>query len=165
MMSYGVSGRDWFGAVLGVQGVVDDFCGDSPLPADAPMIASKFNDGRRKHVLRFAGIQDYRNAIAELTKHLLATFTGRRTREIRTGAGERHTNLVNQATDNLVIRPAKGDAAGVGSDLEWQTIGSVNDDGQRSRPAGLGKTIEIIGEFARKNGSVFDGINEDGKCA
>ena len=144
---------------------MDDFCGDSPLPTDAPVVAAKFNDGRRKHVLRFAGIEDHGNAIAELTKYFLAAFAGRRTGKIRTGAGERHANLVNKATDNFVVRPAKCYAAGVCSDLEWQAIGSINDDGQRSWPASFGKTIEIIGQFARKNGSVFDGINEDGKCA
>lgn len=148
-----------------VQGVVDDFRGNGSLPTDAPVVAAKFNDGRRKHVLRFAGIQDYGNAIAELTKYFLAAFAGRRTGEIRTGASKRHANFVNQTAYNFVVRPAKGYAAGVCSDLEWQTIRSINDDGQRSWPAGFGKTKEIIGQFARKNGSVFDGINEDGKCA
>jgi hypothetical protein len=64
-----------------------------------------------------------------------------------------------------MIGPAHCDAASIRCDLKRQASGGVHDESQWARPAGFGESIKIVGQFAGKNGSLVEGIYEDGEGA
>jgi hypothetical protein len=146
-----------------VEGGLDDFGGDGALAADAPVVAAKFDDGGRHEGLRFAGVEDKRDAVAELAENFVATGTGGRAGDVGAGAGERDTNFLDEASDNFASGPAKCDAASVAGNLQRKTHGGVENDGERAGPEGVGEAIEIVGKIARENVSVMDGADEKRK--
>ena len=139
--------------------------GDGTEAADAPEVAAEFDDGGRHGAVGFAGIEDKRDAIAELAEDFRAAFAGGRAGEIGAGAGERDAKFGDETGNDFVFGPAKGDAAGVGGDFEGKAVGGVDDDGERAGPTGLRETIEIVREFPGEDDGVSERIDEDGKSA
>lgn len=148
---------------VGVEGGVDDVGGDGALAADAPEVAAEFDDSGRNKALCFSGIEDERDAIAELAEDFVAAGAGGRAGDVGAGAGERNAEFLDELNDDFTSGPAKSDAARVAGDLEGKTHGSVEDDGERTRPEGFGEAKEIVGELASENAGVMDGVDEDGK--
>ena len=110
-------------------------------------------------------IENERDAIAELAEDFFATFTGGRAGNIGAGAGERDAEFGDEIVDDFVPGPAESDAASVASDFEGKAIGSVDDDGERTRPAGLRETIEIVGKILGEDLGVDERVDENGKGA
>ena len=108
------------------------------------MIAAEFNNGGRQGTGCIACIEDERDAVAELAKNFLATFAGRRTGKISAGAGKRDAELGDEIVDDFILGPAQSNSARVARDFKGKTIGSVDDDGERTGPAGLCQTIEVV---------------------
>lgn len=127
------------------------------------MIAAEFDDGGRRGVTGFAGIEDQRDAVAELAEDFFAGGTTGRAGKIGAGAGERDADFGDEASNDLIFRPAEGDAAGIAGHLERKTIGGVHDDGERAGPASVGEAIEIVGKFAGQNHGVVERADQDGE--
>jgi len=100
-----------------------------------------------------------------LAKDFLAGFTGGATGEIGAGAGYGNADFRDETIDDFVFGPAKSDAPGVAGDLEWETVGGIDDECERTGPAGLRETIEIVGKFFREDLGKADGVDENGKSA
>ena len=120
------SGGD--GIVAG-EGLFDIVGGDGAETADAPVIATEFDDSGRHDGVGFAGIEDQRKTIAQLVKDFTSTGAGGGVRNIGAGAGEGHTDFGDEIGDDARLGPTQGDAAGVGGNLEGQAVGSVDDNG------------------------------------
>jgi len=129
------------------------------------VIAAQFHDGGRHEAGGFAGIEDEREAITELAENLFTAGAGRGVRDVGAGAGERDAKFGNEIRDNFRLGPAQGDAAGVGGDLEGETVRGVDDDGERAGPAGFREAIEIVGQRFGENERVIQMVDEDGKGA
>ena len=139
--------------------------GQGAFAADAPLVAAKLDDGGRQVAGSFAGIKDERDAIAKLAENFVATFACGGAGEVGTGSGERNTKFGNQIGNDFTFGPAKSDATSVASDLQGKAVGSVHDDGERTGPAGVSETKEIVGEILGQNRSVNEGIDQDWKGA
>lgn len=146
-----------------MKGGLDDFGRDGALAADTPVVTAEFDDGGWHEALRFAGVEDQRDTIAELAEDFVATSAGGRARNVGTGAGERDANFLDESRDDFTSGPAKRDAARVAGNFEGQAHGRVEDDSERAGPEGVGETIEIVGKIARQNVRVVDGIDEKRK--
>ncbi len=146
-----------------MEGGLDDFGRDGALAADAPVVATEFDDGGWHEALRFAGVEDQRDAIAELTENFVATGAGGRTGNVGASAGERDTNFLDESRDDFTSGPAKSDAAGVAGNFEGKAHGGVKNDSEWAGPESVGETIEIVGKIARENVSVMDGVDEKRK--
>lgn len=127
------------------------------------MIPAEFDDGGRSRFGGGASVKDQREAIAELGENVNGAGATGTAGEIRTGTGERNAKFGDQIGDDTTIGPAEGDATGVGGNLQGKTIGSVDDNGERTRPAGLGETKEIVGEIAGEHLGVNERTDEDGE--
>jgi hypothetical protein len=139
--------------------------GDGAFAADTPVIAAEFDDGRGRSTVGAAGIEDQRNAIAELPEDFLAGFTGGTAGEIGTRAGYGNADFRDETIDDFVFGPAESDAPGVACHFEWETVGGIDDKCERTGPAGLRQAVEIVGEFLGENLGKADGIDENGKSA
>lgn len=139
--------------------------GDGGFAADAPEVAAEFDDGGGRERVGFAGIEDERDAVAELAENFLAAFACGRAGKIGAGAGERNAEFVDEIGNNFIFGPAEADTASVGSDFEGNAVGGVDDDGERAGPEGFGEAMEIVGEIFCEDGGVRERIDEDGKCA
>ena len=146
-----------------VEGGLDDFGGDGALTADAPVVATEFDDGGWHEALCFAGVENQRDAIAELAEDFIAAGTGGRTGNVGASAGERDTNFLDESRDDFASGPAKSDAARVAGNFEGQAHGGVKNDSERAGPESVGEPIKIIGKIARENVSVMDGVDEKRK--
>ncbi len=151
------------GVAVWVEGGLDDFGGDGALAADTPVVAAKFDDGGWHEALGFSGVEDQRDAIAELAEDFISTSAGGRAGNVGTGAGERDTNFLDESRDDFTGGPAKSDAARVAGNFEGQAHGRVEDDSERAGPEGVGEPIKIVGKIARENVGVMDGVDEKRK--
>jgi hypothetical protein len=127
------------------------------------MVAAEFDDGGRHEALRLAGVENERDAVAELTEDFVATGAGGRAGNVGAGAGERNANFLDEARDDFTGGPAKGDAARVAGNFQRKAHGSVENDSERAGPESVGETIKIVGKFASENVSVMDGVDEKRK--
>lgn len=100
-----------------------------------------------------------------MPEDFLAGFTGGTAGEIGASAGYGNADFRDEAVDDFVFGPAEGDAPGVACDFKWETVGGIDDQCERTGPAGLRQTVEIVGEFLGENLGKADGIDEDGKSA
>jgi hypothetical protein len=146
-----------------VEGGLDDFGGDGAFAADAPVVATEFDDGGWHEALRFAGVEDERDAVAELSEDFVATGAGGRAGNVGAGAGERDANFLDESRDNFTSGPAKRDATRVAGNFQRQAHGRVENDGERAGPESVGETIEIVRKIARENVSVMDRVDEKRK--
>lgn len=137
--------------------------GNGAFAANAPVIAAEFDDGRRTGVVGFAGVKDERETIAKLGEDFDATGTCGRTGNVGAGAGERDAEFGNEINNDFRLGPAESDAARVGSDFQGKAVGSVNDNSERTGPAGLRETKEIVGKIAGENLGVDERADENGK--
>jgi hypothetical protein len=147
------------------QGLADVVGGDSAFAANAPVVATKFDDGGGQRAVGFAGVEDERKTIAELAEDFFAGFAGGGAGKVGAGAGERDTEFRDEVTDDFVFGPAESDAASVGGDLQGKAVGSLNDDGERAGPAGLGEAKKIVGKVFGKDLGVNERVDEDRKGA
>ena len=140
--------------------------GDGSETADAPVLPAEF-DNRRRHAaaVRFAGVEDQGDAVAELSKNVLSTGARRRAREVGACAREGNAKFFDEAAGDFVFGPAHGDAPAIGGDFEGEPVRSVNDDGERAGPAGFREAIEIVGKIFRNDHGVIDRTDEDGESA
>lgn len=138
---------------------------DGTFAADAPEIAAKFDDGGRRVIVGFAGIEDERDAVPELGEDLGTARASGRTRNIGAGAGERDAEFGNEIGHDRAIGPAKSDATRVGGDFEGKAVGGVDNHGERTGPAGVGEAIKVVGKIAGENGGVDERVDEDGEGA
>ena len=100
-----------------------------------------------------------------MIEDFFAGGAGGRTGFISAGAGERHAEFSNEFLSDFAFGPAEGDATGVGSDFERETVGGFDNDGERAGPAGFGEAEEIVGELAGDFHGLVHGIDEDGEGA
>ena len=152
------------GIVAG-EGVLDVVGGDSAETADAPVIPFEFDNRGRHDGGSLAGVENEREAIAELVEDFFPAGAGGRVGDVGAGAGKWDANFGDEIRDDSGFGPTKGDAAGVGGDFEGEAVGGVDDDGERAGPTGFGETIKIVGKFARKHHGVIEIADEDGKGA
>ena len=150
---------------IATEGGLDLSGRDGAFAANAPVVAAEFDNRGGRSVVGFSSIEDERNAIAELGENFDAAAAGGRTRNVGAGPGKRNTEFGDEVRDDRAVRPAKSDAPGVGGDLEGKAVRGVDDHSERAGPAGVGKTIEIIGKIAGENRSVNERIDEDGESA
>jgi hypothetical protein len=148
------------GVAVGGEGGLDDFGGNGPFAADAPVVATEFDDGGRHEGLRFSGVEDEWDTVAELAKDFVATGAGGRAGNVGAGAGERDADFLDESRNDFTSGPAKRDAASVAGNFQGKTHGSVENDGERAGPESVGETIEIVGQVASKNQGVVDGVDE-----
>jgi hypothetical protein len=151
------------GVAVGVEGGLDDVGGNGAFAADAPEVATEFDNGGWHEGLSFSGIEDERDAVAELTEDFCATGACGRAGDVGASAGKRDANFLDESSNDFTSGPTKSDAASVAGDLERKAHGSVENDGQRAGPESVGETIEIVGEVAGKNVGVMDGADEKRK--
>ena len=135
--------------VVAIEDFADLVSGDGTFATDAPVVATEFDDGGRHDTVGVTGIEDERDAIAELTEHFVAAFAGAGARKIGTGAGQRHTEFRDEIVDNFMFGPTQRYATGVRRDFEGKAVRRVDDDGQRTGPAGLREAVEIVGKIFR----------------
>lgn len=88
-----------------------------------------------------------------------------RTGFIGAGAGQRQAEFSNEFLSDFAFGPAEGDPAGVGRHFERETVGGLDNDGERAGPAGFCEAEEIVGEFSRDFHGLVHGIDEDGESA
>jgi hypothetical protein len=131
--------------------------------ADTPVIAREFNDGGGSRFASGTGVEDEREAVAELREDIDSAGASGRAGKVGAGAGERDAEFGDQIGDETTIGPAESDAPGVGGNLQRKTIRGVNNNGERSGPAGLRETKEIVGKIAGKHLGVNERTDEDGK--
>jgi len=157
--------RDELGGdgVVAFQGFVDVVDGDGAFAANAPEIAAKLDDGGGQGVHAFSGIENERDAIAELAEDFIATFTSGRTGNIGAGAGERNAEFGDEVVDDFVPGPAESDTAGVARNFQGKAVGRVDHDRKRTGPAGLSETEEIIGKIFGEDLGINERIDEDGE--
>ncbi len=148
---------------VGMQSGLDNVGRNSAFAANAPEVATKFDDGGRNETLSFAGVKDERDTIAELAKDLVATGTCGRAGDVGAGASKRYADFLDKLSDDFTSGPAKSDAPGVAGDFERKAHGSVKDNGERPGPESVGETIEIVGKVASENVRVMDGVDEERK--
>jgi len=162
-----IESRDRLGGdgVVAFEGFANIVGGDGAFAADAPLVATKLDDRGGHGAGGFAGIEDERDAIAELAEDFVAAFASGRSGEVGAGAGERNAKFGDEIGDDVAFGPAKSDATGVGSDLQGKAVGGVDDDRKRAGPASLGEPKEIIGEIFGEDRGVDEGIDENGKGA
>jgi hypothetical protein len=153
-------GRD---GVVAFQGFVDVVEGDGAFAANAPEIAAKLDDGGGQGVDTFSGIENERDAIAELAEDFIATFTSGRTGDIGAGAGERNAEFGDEIVDDFVSGPAESDTAGVARNFQGKAVGRVDHDRKRTGPAGLREAEEIIGKIFGEDLGIDERIDEDGE--
>lgn len=151
--------------LVAFEGVADVIGGNGAEAADAPEIATKFDDGGGHHAASLASIEDEWETIAELAEDFFPAGAGGRARNVGAGAGEGNADFRDEIRDDFGFRPAERDAAGVGGDFEGKAVGGVDDDGERAGPASFGETIEIIGELLSEHQSVLEIVDENGKGA
>jgi hypothetical protein len=151
--------------VVAFEGLADVVGGDGTLAADAPEVAAKFDDGGGREGVGFAGIEDERDAVSELAENFLAAFAGGRAGKISAGAGEGDAEFVDEIRDDPIFGPAESDSAGVGGDLEGKTIGGIDNDGERTGPAGFGETKEIVRKIFSEDRGLRERIDKNGKSA
>lgn len=148
---------------VGVQGGLDDVGGNGAFAADAPEIATEFDDCGWHQGLRFARVEDERDAVAELAEDLGATGACGRAGDVGASAGKRDANFLDEPRNDFTSRPAKGDAASVAGNLQRKAHGSVENDGERAGPESVGETIKIIRKVPSKNVGVVDGVDKKRK--
>lgn len=151
--------------LVAFEGVADVIGGNGAEAADAPEIATKFDDGGGHHAVGLASIEDEWETIAELAEDFFPAGAGGRARNVGAGAGEGNADFRDEIRDDFGFRPAERDAAGVGGDFEGKAVGGVDDDGERAGPASIGETKEIVGEILGEDRSVDERIDEDRKGA
>ena len=139
--------------------------GDSAETADAPVIAFEFDDRRRHDGFGFAAVEDQGKTVAKLVEDFRAADAGRGVGNVGAGARQGDADFGNEVRDDLGFGPAQRDAAGVGGDFQREAVGGINDDGERTRPAGVGEAIEIVGKFAGQDHGVIETADEDGEGA
>jgi hypothetical protein len=161
----GGEGVNWAEAGVGVEDGAYVVGGDGTFAADAPVFAAEFDDGGGQDAVRLTGIEDEREAIAELIEDFFTGGAGGRTGFVGAGAGERHAEFGDKFLRDFAFRPTKSDAAGVGGDFQRQAVGRFDDDGERAGPAGFGEAKEIVGKLAGNFHGLVHGIDEDGKGA
>lgn len=150
--------------VVAFEGFADLVGGNGAFAANAPVIATEFDNGGRAGVVGLTGIEDERETIAELSEDIDAAGAGGRAGKISAGAGERDAEFSNEIDDDFGLGPAESDAARVGGDFQRKAIGGVDDHGERAGPAGLRETKEIIGEIAGENLGVNERADENGEA-
>ncbi len=146
-----------------MKGSLDDLGRNGTFAADAPVVAAEFDDGGGHEGMRFASVEDERDAIAELTKDFVATSAGGRAGNVGAGARERDANFLDESRDDFTSGPAKSDAASVAGNFQWKTHGSIENDGERAGPESVGETIEVVGQVASENVRVVNGVDEQRK--
>lgn len=152
-------------SVVAFEDFADVVGGYSSFAADAPEVTANFDDRGRHGSENVARIENEGNAIAELAENFFATFAGGRAGEIGASAGERDTEFGDEIVDDFVPGPAEGDATRVAGDFKRQTVGRVDDNGKRTRPAGLRKTVKIVGKTFGEDLGVDKRVNENGQGA
>ncbi len=154
----------WLGgdSVVAFEDFADIVGGDSSFAADAPKVTTKLYDSGRHGSENVTRIQNKRNAIAELAEDFFATFAGGRAGNIGASAGERDAEFSDEIVDDFVPGPAESDASRVAGDFERETVGSVDDNGERTRPASLRKAVEIVGKIFGEDLGVDEGVDENG---
>jgi hypothetical protein len=146
-----------------MKGGLDDIGGDGALAADAPVVATKFDDSGWHQGLSFSGVENERDAVAELAEDFVATGAGGRARDVGAGAGQRDADFLDESRNDFTSGPAKGDAASVAGNFQRKAHGSVEHDGERAGPESVGEAIEIVGKIASENVGVVDGVDEQRK--
>ena len=129
------------------------------------MIASEFDNRGGDAVVGLSGVQDEREAIAQLRKDLSSAGAGGKAGHIGASSGERDTEFRDEIRDDLAVRPAKSDAASIGRYFEGQPVRSIDNDGEWPRPTGFSQAEEIVGKITRENCGIDQRIDEDGQGA
>ena len=129
------------------------------------MISSEFDDGRGHDGGGFTTVENEWETIAELIEDFFPAGTSRRVGDVGTGTGQRDAEFGDQVGDYFRFWPTQSDAAGVGSNLEGQAVGRVDDDGEGARPAGVGQAKEIVREILCENHCMTERVDEDGEGA
>ena len=139
--------------------------GNDAFADDFPGVVAEDDDGGDEVGAEVAGVEYQRDAGAELLHYLRAADAGRMAGDIGAGAGDGAGELVDEAGDDGVARPAQSDASGVAGDFEWQAMSGVDDDGERAGPKMLGESQKIYGDIAREQHALVNGIDQDGQGA
>ena len=100
-----------------------------------------------------------------MREDFIAAGAGGRPGNVGAGAREGNANFGDEVADDPGFGPAHGDAPCVAGDFERETIGRVDDDGERAGPAGFREAIEIVGKIFRNDHGVIDRTDEDGESA
>jgi hypothetical protein len=151
------------GVAVGVEGGLDDLGGNGAFATDTPVVAAELDDGGWDQALSFSGVEDERDAVAELAEDLVATGACGRAGDVSAGTGKRDADFLDELRDDFTSGPAKRNASSVAGNFQRKTHGSVENDGERAGPKGVGETIEIVGKIASENMGVVDGVDEQRK--
>jgi hypothetical protein len=151
--------------IVAGEGFLDLLRGDGSFAADAPEVAAEFDNGGRRGAVGIPGVENQREAIAELAEDFVAGFAGGRAGEIGAGAGERNTDFGDEVADNFVFGPAQSHATGIGGDFQREAVRGIDDQRERAGPAGLRQAIEIIGKIPGERLGKGERVDEDRKSA
>ncbi len=155
-------GRD---GVVAFEDLADPFGGNGALPANAPEVATKLDNGGRQGAVGRAGIEDEGDAVAELAEDFVASLAVGPAGNVGTGASERDAEFADEGGNNFAIGPAQTHTARVGGNLQGQPVGSVHNDGEPAGPAGFGETVEIVWETFGEHQGLSERTDENGKRA
>lgn len=93
------------------------FFGDYAFADQGPLVAIDPDDGGGQDAAGIAGVEDQRQAVAQLLHDLCSAGAGWKAGEIRAGAGDGASDGFDERGGNFGIGPAKGDASGVACDF------------------------------------------------
>jgi len=129
------------------------------------MIASEFDNRGGDAFVGLPGVQDEREAIAQLRNDLSSASAGGRAGHIGASSGERDTQFRDEIRDDLAVRPAKSDSTSIGRYFEGKAVRSIDNDGEWPRPTGFSEAEEIVGKITGENCGINQRIDEDGQGA
>ena len=149
--------------------------GDGAFAEDFPIFVLDADDRGGETGTGFAGVEDEREAQAELLHDLIAAGAGREAGDVGAGAGDGAAKFVDELFDDGMFGPAERDFAGVGGDFERDAVCGFDNEGKAAGPEGLGELGEIAGRvlhrgaleeaLAHQDERLFERVDEDGEGA
>ena len=146
-----------------MQSFVDFFIGDGAFADYTPFVAIETDDGGGEDALGISGIENQRQAIAELFHDLPGVGAGRIPGKIGAGTGDGAADGRDQLSDYVRTSPAQSDASGIAGDFQRQTMGSFNHESEWPGPEFIGEFEKTIGNFADEGQRLFLRIDQDGQ--
>lgn len=147
--------------IISLQRVLNRLRRYRPLAPDAPVLPAQFHNRRGHQLPRLSRIQYQRNPIPQLQQHLFRARASTRPRKIRASPRQRHTELFNQAANNLILRPAQRNPSRIRRHLQRQSIRSLHHHSQRPRPASLRQPVKIRRQISRERPCLRQRIDQD----
>jgi hypothetical protein len=147
--------------VIPLQRLLNRLRRNRPLTPDAPMLPAQLHNRRRHQFPSLSRIQYQWNPIAQLLQHFFRAAASTRPRKIRAGSRQRHSDLLDQAANNLILRPPQRNPPRIRRNLQRQPVRRLHHHRQRPGPASLCQPVKVRRQIPRESPRLRQRINQN----